>query len=83
MSEVITAVFGDGSAASAALDDLKAARIPSARVIPNARSNGTALYPDPSRQCAMISVAVDDPHAELVSGILGMYAPVAVRKRAA
>jgi hypothetical protein len=79
MSEVITAVFGAASAASAAVYDLEVAKIPSAKITPDTRAN--ANYP--ARECAMVTVAVDERHADLVSGILNMYAPVAVQRRAA
>jgi hypothetical protein len=76
---VITAVFGASSAAVAALHDLEVANIPSARIMPDRR--GHAIYP--SRECKLVTVAVAEPHAELVSGILNMYAPVLIQKRAA
>jgi hypothetical protein len=82
MSEVITAVFGNGSAATAAVHDLEIARIPTVRIVPDTLRDA-ARDRDPSRQCAVVTVAVDEPHADLVSGILDMYAPVAVQKRAA
>ena len=82
MSEVITAVFGNGSAATAALNDLKVAQIPSVRIVPDPRRRNSRLR-DLSQHCALVTVAVDEPHADLVSGILSMYAPVAVQKRAA
>lgn len=83
MSEVITAVFGNGSAATAAVQDLEVAKIPSARIVPNSLRNANSRNRDPSPQCALVAVAVDGPHANLVSSIFTMYAPVAVRKRAA
>lgn len=83
MSEVITAVFGAASAASAAVNDIEVAKIPSAKVIPDSQRDEKACSRVPSLECAMVSVAVDGPHADLVSGILRMYAPVTVRKRAA
>jgi hypothetical protein len=83
MNEVITAVFGNGSAATAAVHDLEVAKIPSVEIIPDRQRNADAGNRGPSPQCALVTVAVDEPHADLVSGILNMYAPVAVQKRAA
>jgi hypothetical protein len=73
---VITAVFGAASAASAAAEDIEVARIPSASITRDTRSTDAL-----SRQCAVVTVAVDELHEETVSGILGMYAPVTMRQR--
>lgn len=82
MSQVITAVFGNPSAASAAVQDIEVANIPSARIVRDTASNENWRH-NPSRQCAMVTVAVDEPHAALVSGIFRMYAPVTLQKDAA
>jgi hypothetical protein len=87
MTEMVIAVFDATSAADAAVQDLEVARIPSA-VIRREVPDNPELRDDSTRHGAQIrgrpvmTVAVDDIHAELVTGILDQYAPLDIQERA-
>jgi hypothetical protein len=70
MSETVIAVFDDASAADAALQDLEVARIPSTGI---RREVGT---PGP-----VLTVTVDEMHADAVTGILNQHGPIHVEER--
>ena len=67
MTELVTAVFGAASVAEAAIHDLEAARIPSAVI---QREFG-------------VTVAVDEKHADAVTGILKQRGPVDIEEHTA
>jgi hypothetical protein len=89
MTELVVAVFDTSSTADAALQDLRAARIPSA-VIRKERG-GSALRRGSNAvwhrsasawQRPLVTVAVDDVHAHAVTGILSRYGPLRLEERA-
>jgi hypothetical protein len=88
MTEVVIAVFNAASAADAAVQDLEAARIPSAVIRREVRDN-LDLRDDSTRHGAhirgrpVVTISVDDIHAELVTGILDQYGPLDIQERAA
>jgi hypothetical protein len=74
MTELVCAGFDAASAARAAVQDLEAARIPSA-VIQQGVTDRPAFR-------ASVLVAVDEKHAPAVTGILNQYGPVEIVERA-
>ena len=82
MNEVVVAVYRSASAAEAAVDDLKAARVPSATIRqfvsdPGAQEGLSELH---NRSNVLgervVTVVVEERHASAVMGILDMQAPV-------
>ena len=73
MSEVIRAVFATTSAADAAAHELQVARIPSATISQDSEQ---------SRKRPTVTVAVDDMHADAITGILNQYGPLDLEERA-
>jgi hypothetical protein len=88
MTEIVTAVFETPAMAEAAVQDLNVARIPSAVI---QRGTGdSALRADSNAvwhrnanawQRPMVTVAVDELHADAVTGILRQFAPLDVDER--
>jgi len=78
MTEVIRAVFAAASAAGAAIHDLQVARIPSATIsrVNTRESEQGHLRP-------LVTVAVDNMHADAITGILNLHGPLGIKKRAA
>ncbi len=90
MTELVIAVFDTASSADAAVQDLEAARIPSAVV--QQGLGASALRPDSSAnwhdsaqawQRPLVTVAVDEMHAGAVTGILRQYGPLDLEERTA
>ena len=75
MTALVLAVFDAASAAGAAVQDLEAARIPSA-VIKREVSGNTSAQ-------TSVTVAVDEIHAGAVTGILNQYGPLQIEARTA
>jgi len=82
MNEVVVAVYRSASAAEAAVEDLKVARVPSATIRqfvsdPAAQEGLLELH---NRSIAsgdrVVAVTVEDRHASAVMGILDMRGPV-------
>jgi hypothetical protein len=82
MNEVVVAVYKSASAAEAAVEDLKVARVPSATIRqfvsdPAAQEGLLELH---NRSIAsgdrVVTVTVEDRHASAVMGILDMQVPV-------
>jgi hypothetical protein len=92
MTELVIAVFEAASAANAAIQDLEVARIPSA-VIQHETGSGPQLRDDSNTsdwrrsasawQRPIVTVAVDDMHADAVSGILKQHGPLEIEERPA
>jgi hypothetical protein len=78
MTEVIRAVFAAVSTADAAVHDLQVARIPSATI-----SRTNARDSEQNRGRPSVTVAVDDMHADAITGILNQYGPLDIEERAA
>lgn len=82
MNEVVVAVYRSASAAEAAVEDLKVARIPSAvvRQFVNDPAAPEGLWELHNRSIAsgdrVVAVTVEERHAPAVIGILDMQAPV-------
>jgi hypothetical protein len=90
MTEIVTAVFATSSTAEAAMNHLKVARIPSA-VVQRGNSD-SALREDSNAlrhqnaknwQRPSVMVAVDEMHADAVTGILKQHAPLNIEGRVA
>jgi len=90
MTEIVVAVFETPSSADAAVEDLTAARIPSAAV--QRGGSDSALREDSSAvwhrtanrwQMPLVTVAVDEMHANAVTGILKQHGPVNLEVREA
>jgi hypothetical protein len=88
MTEIVTAVFETPTIAEAAVQDLNVARIPSA-IIQRGAGN-SALREDSDRvwhrnanawQRPMVTVAVDEMHADAVTGILRQFGPLDIEER--
>jgi hypothetical protein len=87
MIEIVRALFETPATAEAAIRDLKVARIPSAVV---RRGGGdSALGADSNAswhrnanawQRPMITVAVDEMHADAVTGILRQFGPLRIEE---
>ena len=75
MTTLVLAVFDAASTAGAAVQDLEAARIPSA-VIKREVSGNTSAQ-------SSVTVAVDGIHAAAVTGILSQYGPLQIEARTA
>lgn len=76
MTEIVTAVFETPTTAEAAIQDLKVARIPSAVVQRGElREDSNAVWHRNANtwQRPMVTVAVDDMHADAVTGILRQF----------
>lgn len=73
MTELVLAMFDAASAADAAVQDLKVARIPSAVIEREA----------PGSARPRVTVAVDEMHAGAVTGILNQYGPLELEERVA
>jgi hypothetical protein len=90
MTEIVVAVFETPSSADAAVDDLTAARIPSA-VVQRGGGNSTirddsdaVWHSNASRwQMPLVTVAVDEMHAHAVTGILRQHSPLNLEAREA
>jgi hypothetical protein len=84
MDEVVVAIYGSSSAADAAVEDLKVARIPSATIRHFVRDSAAqkGLLGLHNRSIAsedvVVAVTVEDRHASAVLRILGMQAPVSM-----
>jgi len=78
MTEVIKAVFAAASAADAAVHDLQVARIPSATI-----SRANTRDSEQSHLRPLVTIAVDDMHADAITGILNQYGPLDIEERAA
>ena len=81
MNEVVVAVYRSASAAEAAVEDLKVARVPSATIrqfVDPAADEGLLELHNRSIASGdrVVTVTVDDRHASAVMGILDMQAPV-------
>ena len=74
MTELVLAVFNAASAANAAVQDLEAARIPSAVIQRAVAAPGVRPW---------VTVAVDEMHATAVTGILNQYGPLELEEREA
>jgi hypothetical protein len=86
MTETVTAVFETSTTAEAAIQDLKVARIPSAVVQRGAlREDSSAVWHRNANtwQRPMVTVAVDEMHADAVTGILRQFGPVNLEERGA
>lgn len=81
MNEVVVAVYNSGQAAQTAVDDLNAARVPSATVRQFVSDLGgredmrELRSPSVSSGDRIVAVTVEDRHASVVMDILGMQAP--------
>jgi hypothetical protein len=82
MNEVVVAVYKSASAAEAAVDDLKAARVPSATLrqfVSDPAAQEGLLLELHNRSIASgeraVTVTVEDRHASAVMEILDMQAP--------
>ena len=82
MNEVVVAVYKSASAAEAAVDDLKAARVPSATIrqfVSDPAAQEGLLLELHNRSIASgeraVTVTVEDRHASAVMEILDMQAP--------
>jgi len=90
MTEIVTAVFETPSTADAAVSDLKVARIPTA-VVQRGGSNTTirddsdAIWQRNAShwQMPVVTVAVDEMHADAVTSIMKQYGPVRIEERMA
>ena len=84
MNELVVAVYRSASAAEAAVQDLKVARVPSASirqfVSDPAAQEGLLELHDRSIASGdiVVAVTVEDRHASAVMGILDMQAPLCV-----
>jgi hypothetical protein len=87
MTEVVVAVFAASRAADAAVRDLKVARIPSA-VIQQGVSDHSSLHDGKAVwhsvasawQKPLVTVAVDEKHADAVTGILRQYGALKIEE---
>ena len=88
MTEIVIAVFETTTIAEAAVQDLNVARIPSA-VVQRGAGN-SALREDSDGvwhrnanawQRPMVTVAVDEMHADAVTGILRQFGPLDIEER--
>jgi hypothetical protein len=88
MTELVIAVFETPTIAEAAVQDLNVARIPSA-VVQRGPGN-SALREDSNAvwhrnanawQRPMVTVAVDEMHADAVTGILRQFGPLDIEER--
>jgi hypothetical protein len=88
MNELVVAVYKSASAAEAAVEDIKVARVPSATIRqfvsdPAAQESLLELH---NRTIAsgdsVVTVTVEDGHASAVMGILDMQAPVCMTEAA-
>ena len=81
MNEVVVAVYNSCQAAQTAVDDLNAARVPSATVRQFVSDLGgreglrELRSPSVSSGDRIVAVTVEDRHASVVMDILGMQAP--------
>jgi hypothetical protein len=75
MTTLVLAVFDAASTAGAAVQDLEAARIPSAVIKREVPGNTSAQ--------SSVTVAVDEIHAAAVTGILNQYGPLQIEARTA
>jgi hypothetical protein len=90
MTEIVIAVFDASSAADAAVQDLEVARIPSAVIRRETRdvselradSSASAWHSKQNREWTSVTVAVDEMHADAVTGILNQYGPLQIEERA-
>ena len=90
MTELVTAVFDTPAKAEAAVQDLNVARIPSA-VVQRGTGNSTlrvdsnAVWQRNANawQRPMVTVAVDEMHADAVTGILRQFGPLDLDERVA
>ena len=84
MNQIVVAVFEAESSADAAVQDLEVARIPSviikryAAADPEERITPTGSEGHP-QGCSLVTVSVDDGHAEAVTGILKRHGSVPAR----
>jgi hypothetical protein len=78
MAEVIRAVFAAASAADAAIHDLQVARIPSATI-----SRANTRESEQGHLRPLVTVAVDNMHADAITGILNQHGPLGIEERAA
>jgi hypothetical protein len=84
MNEVVIAVYKSTSAAGTAVEDLEAARVPSAivRQFVNDAAAPEGLLEVCNHSMAsgdrVVAVTVEDRHASAVMGILDMQAPVSM-----
>jgi hypothetical protein len=90
MIEIVTAVFETPANAEAAVQDLNVARIPSAVV--QRGTSSSALREDSNAvwhrnanawQRPRVTVAVDEMHADAVTGILRQFGPLDIEERPA
>ena len=84
MNQIVVAVFEGQSSADAAVDDLEVAKIPSAGIKRHAAADPeeriTPLgFEGHPQGCPLVTVAVDDAHAEAVTGILKQHGSVPAR----
>jgi hypothetical protein len=87
MTEIVRALFESPATAEAAIEDLKVARIPSAVVRRGGgdsalRTDSNAIWHRNANawQRPMITVAVDEMHADAVTGILRMFGPLRIEE---
>ena len=84
MNEVVVAVYRSASAAEVAVEDLKVARVPSATIrqfVSDPEAQEGLLELDNHRIASgdrVVTVTVQDRHADAVMGILDMQAPIAL-----
>jgi hypothetical protein len=85
MTEIVVAVFETSSSADAAVEDLTAARIPSAAVQRGGSHSALPVWHRNANrwQMPMVTVAVDEMHANAVTGILKQHGPVNLEVREA
>jgi hypothetical protein len=90
MTEIVTAVFETPATAEAAMQDLQVARIPSAVVqrgggdsVLRKDSNAVWHHKASAWQRPMVRVAVDEMHADAVTGILRQFGPLSIEERVA
>jgi hypothetical protein len=84
MNQIVVAIFDGQSSADAAVQDLEGARIPSvvikryAAADAEERITPTGFEGHPEG-CPLVTVSVDDAHAEAVTGILKQHGSVPAR----
>ena len=90
MTEIVTAIFETPSTADAVVSDLKVARIPTAVVERGGsettiREDSDAIWHRNAShwQMPMVTVAVDEMHANAVTSIMRQYGPVRIEERMA
>jgi hypothetical protein len=89
MTEIVRALFETPATAEAAMQDLRVARIPSA-VIQGGDGGTSGHGSEPlwkrnasAWQRPMVTVAVDEMHADVVTGILRQFGPLNIEERLA